>query len=373
MAAERAPRVLMTADTVGGVWTYAVELARELDARGVEVGIASMGAAPASHQRQQLEGLRRVTLFPSQYKLEWMQDCWDDVEAAGQWLLQLEREFQPDLVHLNQYAFGALKFRATTLLVAHSCVLSWWRGVHGETAPAEWDRYRVQVALGLGGAGLVAAPTEAMLRSLRENYAFRKPGLVLPNGASSDAFAPAPKQPFVLAAGRLWDAAKNLAALEQVAPALPWPVKVAGPNQHPDGGTIAPQGVQCLGELPREQLAHEFARAAIYALPARYEPFGLSVLEAALSGCALVLGDIATLREVWGDAALYVAPDDHAGLRDALLRLTEEPEERVRLAAAAQARAARYTPARMADGYVKAYAQLARVFSRSAREELACA
>ncbi len=32
-------------------------------------------------------------------------------------------------------------------------------------------------------------------------------------------------------------------------------------------------------------------------LPARYEPFGLSVLEAALSGCALVLGDIPSLRE----------------------------------------------------------------------------
>ena len=60
----------------------------------------------------------------------------------------------------------------------------------------------------------------------------------------------------------------------------------------------------------RRAIADWYARASIYALPARYEPFGLSALEAALSGCALVLGDIPSLREVWGDAALFVAPDD---------------------------------------------------------------
>ena len=52
-------------------------------------------------------------------------------------------------------------------------------------------------------------------------------------------------------------------------------------------------------------------RAAIYALPARYEPFGLSILEAALSGCALVIGDIPSLREIWADAALFVPSDGH--------------------------------------------------------------
>ncbi|MEB3829625.1 glycosyltransferase [Phormidium sp. CCY1219] len=58
-----------------------------------------------------------------------------------------------------------------------------------------------------------------------------------------------------------------------------------------------------------EELSHWYARAAIYAFPARYEPFGLSVLEAALSGCALVLGDIPRLREMWGDAAVFANPD----------------------------------------------------------------
>jgi glycogen synthase len=373
MAGERAPRVLLTADTVGGVWTYAVELACELDARGVQVAIATMGAPLAPHQRQELACNPGVVLFESQYRLEWMQDCWHDVEAAGRWLLQLEREFQPDLVHLNQYAFGALPFNAPTLLVAHSCVLSWWQAVHGTDAPAEWDTYRRQVTQGLAGAGRVAAPTQAMLSTLRANYGYARDGLVIPNGAHAGDFRPARKQRVVLAAGRFWDAAKNLAALEKVAPQLPWPVRVAGSARHPDGGTVAPKGVQFLGELPRPALARELAGAAIYALPARYEPFGLSVLEAALSACALVLGDIPSLREVWGDAARYVPPRDHDALRRTLLRLMDDADERASLAQAARLRARRFTPARTCDGYLQAYARLAPRFAAHATEEPACA
>ena len=373
MAGKRMARVLMTADTVGGVWTYAVELARELEARGVRVAIATMGPPLSPHQRAQLAGSRAITLHESTFRLEWMAGCLVDVQAAGEWLLELERELEPDIVHLNQYAFGALPFRAPTLLVAHSCVLSWWRAVRGEAAPPEWETYRRWVAHGLAGAGLVAAPTRAMLDSLAEDYAFREEGLVLPNGASGDEFAPARKQHFVLAAGRFWDAAKNLAALEQVAPALPWPVKVAGAYQHPDGGTVAPEGVQCLGELPREALAREFARAAIYALPARYEPFGLSVLEAGLSACALVLGDIPSLREIWGPAAVYVRPDDPAALHAALRHLIDHPAERVRRGQSALARARHFSPARMCDGYLAAYVRLAPGFAPAPAEELACA
>ena len=83
MAGERAARVLLTADTVGGVWTYAVELARELDARGVQVALATMGAPVSAAQRTQVADLRGVTVHDGGFKLEWMQDCWDDVRAAS--------------------------------------------------------------------------------------------------------------------------------------------------------------------------------------------------------------------------------------------------------------------------------------------------
>lgn len=373
MAANRPPRVLLTADTVGGVWHYAVDLARELQARGVDVIVATMGAAMQPHQRAQLAGLPRVTVHESTWRLEWMEEPWDDVRRAGEWLLALADRYRPDLVHLNQFAFGALPFAAPTLLVAHSCVLSWWRAVHGEAAPASWDTYRRRVQQGLARAGLVAAPTRAMLQSLVHDYGPLPTGLVIANGRPSGLFRPDAKEPFVMAAGRCWDSAKNIAALQAVAPRLAWPIRVAGPTAHPDGGTVLPTGVELLGEVRPVALAQHLGRAAIYALPARYEPFGLSVLEAALCGCALVLGDIPSLRELWGEAALYVAPDDHGALHDTLQRLIDRPAERERLGAAARQRAARFTPERMADGCLEAYAMVQPRFAAFARKELQCA
>ena len=373
MDARREQRVLMTADTLGGVWSYAVELARALDQRGVRVVLATMGAPLTADQRSHLAGLRALTLHESSYKLEWMQRAWDDVGRAGHWLLGLEREYQPDLVHLNQFAFGALPFAAPTLVVAHSCVLSWWRAVHGEGAPAAWDPYRRMVERGLAGASLVAAPTRAMLETLVRNYGYAHAALVLGNGRSPALFKPAAKAACILAAGRLWDEGKNLAALQAVAPQLPWPVRLAGSTSHPDGGSVLPSWVYCLGELPVEELARHLSIASIYALPARYEPFGLSVLEAALCKCALVLGDIPSLREIWGPAALYVAPDDHAALQATLCRLIDDRAERLRLGAAARARALHFTPARMADAYLSAYALLQPMFATPRIEEMRCA
>lgn len=372
MAAERAPTILMTADTVGGVWTYVVELATALAWQGCQVHVATMGAPLRRHQRAQLAGVSSVTLHESAWRLEWMPQPWDDVERAGAWLLELEQRVQPDVIHLNQYAFGALPFRAPTLLVAHSCVLSWWQAVHGTEAPAEWDTYRTRVAAGLHAASLVAAPTLAMLRTLEPNYGVPPEGEVLPNGRDVRRFQPAAKQPFVFAAGRFWDEAKNLAALDAVAADLPWPVRVAGSCVHPAGRIWQPQHVQALGELPSHEVALHMACASIYALPARYEPFGLSVLEAALSGCALVLGDIPSLREVWGDTALFVPPTDTVALRAAITRLASDDAERQRRAAAARERALRYSRERMLAAVLGAYASLCPAFGAVREEVLAC-
>lgn len=359
MAAERPGLVLLTADTVGGVWTYAVELAGALAAGGTRVALATMGAPLSRAQRAQLAALGgAVTLHESAYRLEWMDAPWEDVERAGGWLLGLERALRPDVVHLNQFAFGALPFSAPTLLVAHSCVCSWWEAVHGEPAPPAWDGYREAVRRGLDGADVVAAPTRAMLAALERAHGARPGAVVLPNGRRAADFPPAGKEPFVLSAGRLWDGAKNLATLAAAASNLPWPVRVAGPTTPPDGVAAAANGVrhvETLGELAPAELAAQLARASIYALPARYEPFGLSALEAALAGCALVLGDIPSLREVWGDAATFVPPDDVEALTGAVIALAVDDARRSRAAASARARALHFTPERMLGGYLRAY------------------
>jgi len=379
MAADCIRRVLMTADTVGGVFDYAVELAGALSAEGIEVHLATMGGPATALQRARVRTLPAATLHESSYRLEWMEDAWRDVDAAGEWLLGLERTIRADVVHLNQLAFGAWPFVAPKLVVGHSCVGSWWRAVHGRDAPSSWDRYRTMAARGLAGADLVIAPTAAMLEALRTHYGFAGTGRVIANARDAGLYRPAKKSPLVFAAGRFWDDAKNLAALDAVAPDLPWPVRVAGPMQSPDGQLRVAQHVVGLGELAPAAIARELARSAIYALPARYEPFGLSILEAGLAGCALVIGDIPSLREVWSDAALYVPPEDRAALRVALLQLIDDRARREEFASRARARALRFAPERMRDGYLQAYRALRgvdrrRSFARrAAHGEHACA
>lgn len=353
-------RVLMTTDTVGGVWQYAMELCACLCAHGHEVVLAATGADPSDEQLAEASAIDGLEFHAMPWRLEWMSQPWDDIAGAGEWLLRLAARTRPDIVHLNDYSQGVLPWGAPVLMVGHSCVYSWWHAVHGEAPPQEWGRYRERVGAGLRAAHLVVAPTAAMLGELGRHYGPFQDTLVIPNGRSPApaSVAPEAEGPVVLAAGRLWDTGKNIQALTAVADRLPWPVCVAGESCHPDGGRSLHPGVRLLGQLDRAALAGWMEHAPVYALPARYEPFGLSPLEAAMAGCALVLGDIPSLREVWADAALYVAPDDHEGLAAVLDRLVDDPVLRTRQAGRARDRAARYTPGAMAAGYLDAYAHL---------------
>jgi len=351
-------RVLMTADTVGGVWTYALDLTRALAPHGVSIALATMGRLPSAAQLADAARLRNLTLYPSEFALEWMVDPWDDVARAGDWLRTLAAECRPDIVHLNGYAHGSLPWNAPVLMAGHSCVLSWWQAVHGSSAPPEWQRYQDEVQAGLQSADLVAAPTQAMLDTLQAHYGPLRATRVLPNGRDPSLFKSGERQPTIFCAGRLWDEAKNIRALAAIAPSLPWPVSVAGEIAPPDGEDRHFENVRLLGCLPPAEIALRLAVSAIYALPARYEPFGLSALEAGLSGCALVLGDIPSLREVWGDAALYAATDDTDALREAIGRLISDSALRREMSTRALTRAQTYTPERMADGYLAAYKTL---------------
>jgi glycogen(starch) synthase len=276
-------------------------------------------------------------------------------------MLGLATTVQPSVAHLNDFGHGDLPWPAPVLTVAHSCVLSWWHAVHAAPAPAPWRRYEQHVRGALRAADLVVAPSRAMLRALDRHYGKPRAARVIANGRSGHFDERRTKGAWVLSAGRVEDVGKNMVALVRAAAALPWPVCIAGADRPPHNGTEenAPaENVYMLGRLGDENLQNWLARAAIYALPASYEPFGLSVLEAALAGCALVLGDIDSLRENWDGAALFVPPRDHAALARELRRLIDDVALRERLAAQARQRAQRFTPAAMADAYARAYAEI---------------
>lgn len=349
-------KILMTADTIGGVWNYALDLSQKLAEYGVEIHLATMGRLLDSEQLKRVKKIQNVELYESDYKLEWMDNPWGDVETAYRWLRKIAIDIRPDLIHFNNYGQAAYDWPEATIVVAHSCIMSWWRAVKQEDAPSEWRKYQNTTAGALKRATTVIAPTQSHLNEIENIYGSIKKKAVIYNARVFHPVKPAQKEPIIFAAGRIWDEAKNIKTLISIADKLDWPVYVAGNNRHPDTKAIVdPGNVRFLGSLSAEEVANWMERASIYAHPAHYEPFGLTVLEAAHYGAALALSDIPTFRELWDGAALFVNQRDSGQVRKALDRLIRDDALRNNLGIKARERSAGVSPKTMAGEYFSLY------------------
>jgi glycosyltransferase involved in cell wall biosynthesis len=361
MTPPQRPRILMTADAVGGVWSYATSLSRELCRRGFKVTLMTLGPTPRSDQLCELTDIQGLAFEPTDLALEWMDPEAANFDRALERLTEIERRVEPDIVHLNGFREAQGDWNARRLVVAHSCVRSWWLACRGEE-PSEpsWVEYIANVRGGLAVADAWVAPSAAFRDVIAKLYAPPIAGRVIWNGVDG-CTASGRKQPFILAAGRLWDEAKNLLILDRIAPRLPWPIRLAGACASPDHlNSIATSRLEHLGELSREALRAEMAHASILVAPSLYEPFGLTVLEAARAGCALVLSDSPSLRELWGGAALFVDPRDDRQLQNALASLIRDGTRLRHFQRRAIERSQRYSLAAMADSYAALYGELAR-------------
>nr|GAJ37027.1 glycosyltransferase [Bradyrhizobium sp. DOA9] len=352
----------MTTDTVGGVWTYSCALAASLAASGAEVTLATMGPPANADQREMLRG-SRVRLIETDLALEWQDPEGRDLPHAERTLAGLEARLRPDIVHLNSFREATLPWRAPTVLVAHSCVNSWALACRDTTWLGEprWTQYTERVAAALNSTEAWVCPSQSFHDDIVEIYHPRSLGTVIWNGIAAGAL-PNRKRELIFAAGRLWDRAKNIEALAAAAPGLDWPAQIAGPA---DGNL--PAGVTWVGSLPHDALRGRLQHASIFVSPALYEPFGLSVLEAAAAGCALVLSVIPTFRELWSGAARFFDPSDSQALRRILLELCADDRERTRLQRAAYEHSLSYSLARTTSAYQKLYEGLL-ASRRTARE-----
>jgi glycogen(starch) synthase len=358
-------RILVTADTIGGVWIYARELVTGLLSRGFDVVLVSLGNIPSAEQTQWMKGLSNLDYRPTTFKLEWMQGCMDDLRASAEYLEAVAEETKPDLLHLNQFYYGGLMCDVPRLVVAHSDVVSWWVAVHGCQPPdSAWTRwYRQVVQNGVLKATAVVAPSHWMLKQVTRYYAQPLQSSVIHNGRTPSLFNPSQcKEQLITTAGRLWDEGKNTSLL--VRRQLPWPVCVAGADRHPGAEleSIAKEctsGVQFERQKSQEELCQLLSRTSIYAAVSRYEPFGLAPVEAALSGCAIVASDIESFCEIWGKAAVFFRNDDAESLCLVLTDLVKNPGLRQSYADRAYDHALQWFNAdRMVRQYLHLYSQL---------------
>lgn len=341
----------MTADAVGGVWQYATELATALVPHGIETVMAVIG--PMGGQVAP-DGVQVVeTGLP----LDWLADGPDAVLAAGRAIAAMASEIGADLVQLNSPALAAeARFPCPVVAVAHGCVGTWWEAAEGGSLPADLAWHPELMRRGLVAADAIVAPSASYAAIVRRRYGLGRPLLTVHNGRTSfTGDAMTDPAPHVLTVGRLWDRVKNVALLDRVAARLSVPVRAVGATTGPHGDTVATRHLDLLGTLDQDALTSELMRRPIFASAASFEPFGLAVLEAAQAGCALVLTDIPTFRELWGGVALFVDIGDESGWVAAIEHLLAAPAERAVLADAARERARRFTPAATAAAMARIY------------------
>ena len=358
--------VLMTADTLGGVWTYTRELVTQLSRQGTRITLVSFGQIPSAQQSEWLDDLPSVSYYPTAFRLEWMQDAQSDLEESARFLQSLITETKPDLLHFNQFYYGTLECEQPRLVVAHSDVVSWWVAVHGVEPPeSDWIRqYRENVSRGLGGADLVIAPSRWMLEETHRYYGEFKSTAVVYNGRDPRLFgSKTAKDNYVISVGRLWDAGKQVALL--LRDDLPLPVVLVGSEQNPEGAIASAKAMgrlanlQMIGPQPEEELSRLLARASIYVATSRYEPFGLAPLEAAMSGCPIVANDIESFHEVWGDDAIYFERNNPNSLALTIQELASNPLRRSEYGHRALLHAcAQFNSEKMAENYVGHYRSL---------------
>ena len=125
--------------------------------------------------------------------------------------------------------------------------------------------------------------------------------------------------------------------------------------RRPNGARVDAGPLRYLGTLGAEACTARMEEAALFVSPAIYEPFGLSVLEAAGRGAALALADIPTFRELWDGAALFFPPRDGGLLAQSVNRLIENRPLRAELAAKAFERASIYSLDAQAQAMVQAW------------------
>ncbi|KAB0266023.1 glycosyltransferase family 4 protein [Microvirga brassicacearum] len=349
----------MTTDTVGGVWQYALDLAEGLRRREFLFTLAVLGPPPSADQLA-MARMTGVELVMTGLPLDWTAKSPDEVERGGKVIAALAAEKRADIVHLNSAALAAgARYGAPVVAVCHSCVATWWQAVRSGPMPQEFVWRTELVRRGYETADLLLAPTTAFARMTVQVYGLSKSPLLVPNGRRpSRHIAQRDLEPFAFTAGRLWDEGKNLRTLDRAAARLPTRVLAAGAVEGPNGARIDLRHVEALGRLSDDEVAQYLAGRPVFVSTARYEPFGLAALEAAQAGCALVLSDIPTFRELWGGAAMFVPAEDDEAVAHAIAHLFQEPTVRIRLGDASQERARSYGSEATSARIVAAYRSL---------------
>jgi glycosyltransferase involved in cell wall biosynthesis len=350
----------MTADAVGGVWTYSLDLAAAFAHHGVSTILTILGPQPSEEQRREACAIAGLTLIETDLPLDWTCSDQREMSAAAAAVSALASEVDADIIHFNGTPLASESdYDAPVVAAHHSCLATWWATMKQGRPPQDW-LWRIELTRRhLASADRVVVPSAAFAAQVSSLYCLAEPPKVVRNGRACMTAQPdIDSQAALFTAGRLWDDGKNIVALDRAAPFIDVPVLAAGPVVGPNGAAVSCSNLHLLGELSSGTIRDWLAARPIFVSTALYEPFGLAVLEAAQAGCALLLSDIPTFRELWDGAAFFVAARDEMALGRAASTLLETPTLRRSLEEAAYRRASAYDLDLSAQGLMALYRDL---------------
>jgi phosphatidyl-myo-inositol alpha-mannosyltransferase len=116
-------RVLLSTDTVGGIWRYSIELARGFAMRGVQVTLATLGPPPAADQVAEADAVAGLELIVTDLPLDWLAENRVELAEAAHSLARIAVRSRVDTVQLHTPALlGEAIWPAPVIAAAHSCV-----------------------------------------------------------------------------------------------------------------------------------------------------------------------------------------------------------------------------------------------------------
>jgi glycosyltransferase involved in cell wall biosynthesis len=118
-----------------------------------------------------------------------------------------------------------------------------------------------------------------------------------------------------------------------------------------------------VGYVSIEEMVFLYRKAKMLVFPSLYEGFGIPLVEAMAVGCPVISSDATSLREVGGDAALFFDPRSVGEIAARIKELLENENLRVSLIEKGYERAKFFSPAKMAETHLRAFALAKRSFS----------
>lgn len=350
-------KILMITDTSSSVWRYVMSLCKALEPYKVEIHLVNLGDNLSEEQKMQMEDVSCLHLYNCSSKFGRRDVFESDFNIVKNEFDSLYNEIAPDIVHNNTDYRITYNLECPVISVFN---FNSDNNLENSKDQESFDNY-LDMDEEIKSSNVIIAPSYSSLEHVKTKI----PIEVVYGGLDGVSDYSLEKEYIVLSAGGFWDNGKSIMLLSAIAKKIEWPLCIAEESKKIAEQQRAKQyeNVFILERLPQAKLQHYMDRSSIFIMPSKYEKFGLTVLIAAKSSCALILPDTSFYREIWGDSALYFTSYDEEQAYFICQLLISDERLRNEMAKSAFERSRKFTAERMAGEYFNLYETLHKSYS----------